>query len=102
MVRLVVAAVLTALGGIAGAQAQSFPNRPITIVVPFPAGGSTGAMARILASPCKPRSASRSLSRTSAAPVAAIGAGRVARAAPGRLHGRLQSHGRPTCSTAPI
>jgi tripartite-type tricarboxylate transporter receptor subunit TctC len=30
------------------AQAQSYPNRPIKMVVPFPAGGPTDAMARIV------------------------------------------------------
>lgn len=32
-----------------GAQAQTFPARNVTLVVPFPAGGSTDAVARILA-----------------------------------------------------
>src|SRR5581483_4010603 len=35
----------------ASAVADTYPSRPITIVVPFPAGGSTGALARILVEP---------------------------------------------------
>ena len=39
-----------ALHGIdlAHAQSQSYPNRPVKIVVPFPAGGPTDGMARII------------------------------------------------------
>ena len=45
----------TALGAmiglvaVRGAQAQSFPSRPITIVVPYPAGGPVDVTARLIA-----------------------------------------------------
>ena len=48
MYRLIVA--LAALLGAAGAApAQDWPNRPVTMVVPFPAGGAVDAIGRIMA-----------------------------------------------------
>jgi tripartite-type tricarboxylate transporter receptor subunit TctC len=44
---LSVALVLIA-AGIAIAKAETYPSRPITIVVPYPAGGPTDTLARIL------------------------------------------------------
>jgi tripartite-type tricarboxylate transporter receptor subunit TctC len=48
---------LTALAGWmpapAGAQGE-YPNRPVTLVVPFPAGGSTDLVARLVASKMTP------------------------------------------------
>ena len=35
----------------AARRPTTYPSRPITIIVPFPAGGSTGVLARILADP---------------------------------------------------
>ena len=51
MIRALLAAAL--LGGLAlhaaaPAQAQGYPNRPIKVVVPFPPGGPTDGMARII------------------------------------------------------
>ena len=36
------------LVGASPTQAQDYPNRPIKVVVPFPAGGPTDGMARII------------------------------------------------------
>jgi tripartite-type tricarboxylate transporter receptor subunit TctC len=46
-VRLFLAVLLTAFGF--GAAAQDYPNRTVTIIVPYPAGGPTDQLARVLA-----------------------------------------------------
>ncbi len=48
MTKPIAAVALALFAGIAAAQAQNFPTRPITLVVPFPPGGSTDTAARII------------------------------------------------------
>src|SRR5258708_4735632 len=48
MTRFLIALVLAIFSGIVAVDAQTFPSRSITIVVPFPPGGSTDTAARIM------------------------------------------------------
>jgi tripartite-type tricarboxylate transporter receptor subunit TctC len=52
-VRLYVIAVAMSLGAIEAASAQpsvqAYPSRPLTMVVPYPAGGPSDTLGRILA-----------------------------------------------------
>src|SRR6187401_3014367 len=54
MIKTMVAIALAAAGLVSGAQAQSFPSRPVTILVPLAPGGSTDTIARIVAEGMKP------------------------------------------------
>src|SRR5437660_3824108 len=76
------AAVVSVLAGVAGAEAQTYPSRPITLVVPSPPGGSTDAAARIMAERMRiPLGQSVVIENVGGAG-GSIGVGRVARAAP--------------------
>jgi tripartite-type tricarboxylate transporter receptor subunit TctC len=82
MRKLLVALALTILAGIAGAQAQTYPSRPITLVVPFPPGGSTDAAARIMAERMRAPLGQPIVIENVGGAGGSIGVGRVARAAP--------------------
>jgi tripartite-type tricarboxylate transporter receptor subunit TctC len=49
MMRLLAALMLAVLAGIGTAGAQNYPSRPVTIIVPFAAGGATDVLTRFLA-----------------------------------------------------
>ena len=64
------------------AQAQSFPSRQITLIVPFPPGGSTDVAARIMAEKMRPILGQPVVIENVGGAGGSIGVGRVARAAP--------------------
>ena len=64
------------------ARAQTYPSRPITLVVPFPAGGSTDAVGRIVAERMRLSLGQAVVIENVGGAGGSIGVGRVARAAP--------------------
>ena len=75
-----IAAFALALAAISGAQAQPFPSRPITLIVPFPPGGSTDTAARIMAERMRPILGQPIVIENVGGAGGSIGVGRVARA----------------------
>src|SRR5437879_8763712 len=68
--------------GIGAAAAQSYPTRPITLVVPFGAGGPTDALARILGERMRVSLGQHLVIENVTGAAGTIGIGRVARASP--------------------
>src|SRR5436305_5961138 len=82
MRKLLVALALTVLAGAFGAQAQTWPVRSLTLVVPFPPGGSTDTAARIMAERMRVSLGQPIVIENVGGAGGSIGAGRVARSAP--------------------
>ncbi len=80
MKNVIAAIALSALA--AGAAAQSFPTRPVTLIVPFPPGGSTDTTARILGDAMRAPLGQSVVIENVGGANGSIGLARVARAAP--------------------
>jgi tripartite-type tricarboxylate transporter receptor subunit TctC len=80
--RLLLASLLLTLGNFACAASQLYPSRPITILLPFAAGGQTDAIARIIAEPMRESLGQPFVLENVSGAGGTIAVGRVARAAP--------------------
>src|SRR5215212_1230641 len=75
-------AVAFSLFSLAGASAQDYPNRPITVIVPFPAGGPTDAIIRNLGERMREALGQPIVVEYVSGAGGTVGTSRVARAAP--------------------
>src|SRR5204863_3067639 len=80
--RKLVAALFVAACAAAAAQAQTFPSRPLTLIVPFPPGGSTDAAARIMAEKMRESLGQPIVIENVGGAGGSIGVGRLARSVP--------------------
>lgn len=82
MRRAVLAALMALMTFGGNAVADNFPSHPITLVVPFAAGGPTDAMARILADHMRTTLGQNIVIENVTGAAGSLGVGRVVRAAP--------------------
>jgi tripartite-type tricarboxylate transporter receptor subunit TctC len=76
------AACILLLAGITAAPAQTYPSRPITLVVPLATGGSTDVIGRLMAEGMRATLGQPVIVENTTGAGGTIGVGRVARAAP--------------------
>jgi tripartite-type tricarboxylate transporter receptor subunit TctC len=72
----------TLSAAVAPALAQSWPTKPVTLLVPFPPGGSTDLIARTLAPKLQEKLGGTFIIENKAGATGTVGAGQVKRAAP--------------------
>jgi len=90
-----IAALIVALGCAAPASAQDWPSRPITMVVPFPAGGPIDVVGRIFAPPLSELLGQQVIIENIGGAGGMTGSSRVAKAAPDGytfLYGNAGTH----------
>ena len=82
MTRHIAAIAVALLACVAGVRAQTYPSRPITIIVPFPPGGSTDVVARIMAERMRTALGQAVVIDNVGGASGTVGIGRVIRATP--------------------
>jgi tripartite-type tricarboxylate transporter receptor subunit TctC len=82
MTKLAVALAVAAFTGVAPMWAQGFPSKPITMIVPFPAGGGSDILARIVSERMKASLGQPVVIENVGGAGGTIGTARVARSAP--------------------
>jgi tripartite-type tricarboxylate transporter receptor subunit TctC len=80
MTRVILCALLAALS--CGAQAQTWPNKPVTFLNPFPAGGGTDTFARPIAARLSETIGQQVIVENQGGAGGTVGAGNVAKRAP--------------------
>ena len=70
------------LAGMTGVRAETYPSKPVTLIVPFPAGGPTDTIARIMGEHMSKTLGQSILVETVTGAGATIGVGRVVSAPP--------------------
>lgn len=80
--RKIILAAIAVLAFGSAAAAQGFPSRPVTIIVPFSAGGPSDAMARILAERMRVSLGEQVLVENVTGAGGSVGVGRAVRSAP--------------------
>jgi tripartite-type tricarboxylate transporter receptor subunit TctC len=79
---MAIIAIVLGLAPIAIADAQDYPTRPITMIVPFPAGGATDTLARFLAEQMRAVLGQSVVIENVAGAAGSIGVGRAVRSPP--------------------
>ncbi|MFK8250773.1 tripartite tricarboxylate transporter substrate binding protein BugD [Ancylobacter terrae] len=95
----VVMAAALAVSPLGGAQAQDYPTRPITMVVPFTAGGPTDTVARLIAESMSKTLGQQVVIENVGGAGGTRGAGQVAKAAPDGYTLLLHHIGQATAAT---
>ncbi|MBR0657050.1 Bug family tripartite tricarboxylate transporter substrate binding protein [Plastoroseomonas arctica] len=80
--RIALLAIAALIGGIAAAQAQSYPNRPIRLIVPWPPGQATDLAGRVIAQRLSEVLGQAVIAENRAGAGGMIGTDTVAKAAP--------------------